>query len=205
MSTKGGFWTEAEAEFLRSNIDQTPAKLLQQLPGRSYKAIEIKLWKLRNSLQAERGDSAQLLKDVLSFCQQRSILDTDFGSRAVNSPSFVASLKAGRTVSKTTEERVRSFMAEGDSRPSSRGHRTARAYASAKARNMRAEHQAAAFRLSDPVEQAKTAIRRAGFACFEAEITNPKAHGKFFIGARMVTKEELFERARRHGWTEEGE
>lgn len=53
---------------------------------------------------------------------------------------------------------------------------------------------AEAARLADPLEQAKTRLRRRGFAVFAAEVTGgPK--GKFYVGGRLLTEAELLAKA----------
>lgn len=49
-------------------------------------------------------------------------------------------------------------------------------------------------RLADPLEQAKTRLRRRGFTVFAAEVTGgPK--GKFYVGGRLMTEAELMAKA----------
>ncbi len=51
-----------------------------------------------------------------------------------------------------------------------------------------------AARLADPLEQAKTRLRRRGFTVFAAEVTGgPK--GKFYVGGRLMTEAELMAKA----------
>lgn len=51
-----------------------------------------------------------------------------------------------------------------------------------------------AARLADPLEQAKTRLRRRGFTVFAAEVTGgPK--GKFYVGGRLLTEAELMAKA----------
>ena len=51
-----------------------------------------------------------------------------------------------------------------------------------------------AARLADPLEQAKTRLRRRGFTVFAAEVTGgPK--GKFYVGGRLMTAAELMAKA----------
>lgn len=54
--------------------------------------------------------------------------------------------------------------------------------------------QAEAARLSDPIEQAKTTIRRAGPACFSAT-TSGGPEGHYYIGSKLVTEAELLAHA----------
>lgn len=146
----------------------------------------------------QRGET--LLEEIMAFCGRYDIAQTQFGSMAVHSPSLVARIRAGKPLRPRTVERIRKFMALGNPRPRSRFSNTARIYARAKAANMRMERAAEAQRDTDPLEQAKRVIRRAGFHCFEAAIVQPRHHGKFYLGARLVTEAELFEFARRKGW-----
>jgi hypothetical protein len=146
----------------------------------------------------------QLHDEIMAFCRRYGLAKTQFGSMVVHSPSLVDSIARGRQLRDGTEAKIRDFMAAGDPRPSRR-QSNVRAYMRAKARNIEAETAACQFRASDPVEQAKRVIRSRGFACFEAEITRPGSIGMYFIGAKLVTKAELFASARRHGWKSEGE
>lgn len=51
-----------------------------------------------------------------------------------------------------------------------------------------------AARLADPLEQAKSRLRRRGFTVFAAEVTGgPK--GKFYVGGRLLTAAELLAKA----------
>lgn len=207
-------WTAGEDAILRPYVGgKTDIKTLQDLlPGRSYKAIERRIWRLKHPCREKQAKQrkrrevgrqrearlAALLRDVLAFIERYGLAKSQFGSMALHSPGFVTSLERGRNCTEDTERRVREFMAAGDPRPASAFK--PQAYAQAKARHIRAEIEANHFREADPVEQAKRVIRAQRFACFEAEITRPAEHGKFFIGSRLVTKAELFAFARRHGW-----
>lgn len=160
-----------------------------------------------------------LLDEIRAFCRQHRIQPSQFGALAVRSPSLVIGLEQGRNLRPETVRRIRVVLDGGDpgavgsvrrimaaniaANYVSRGTRIARGYAKAKARNMAAEQASALHRATDPVEQAKLVIRRAGWACFEAAITRPEYHGQFFIGSRLVTREGLLEFAERHGWRRE--
>ena len=51
-----------------------------------------------------------------------------------------------------------------------------------------------AARLADPLEQAKTRLRRRGFTVFAAEVTGGP-EGKFYVGGRLMTEAELLAKA----------
>jgi len=51
-----------------------------------------------------------------------------------------------------------------------------------------------AARLADPLEQAKTRLRRRGFTVFAAEVTG-RPKGKFYVGGRLLTEAELMAKA----------
>jgi hypothetical protein len=118
-----------------------------------------------------------LLDEILAFCRRHQMPKTQFGSMAIRSPSLVDSMIRGRRLRPKTEKRIREFMAADPPKSVSRRASVARKYAAAVRRTMQVESAAREFRAIDPVEQAKTAIRKARFHCFEAEITRPSEIG----------------------------
>lgn len=145
--------------------------------------------------------SADLLAEVRAFMARWNLTEPQFGSMAKRGQAFVHGLKRGRQLRPETEQAVREFIAAGDPRPKGRFRRGAQKYTDTVRRNAEAAREAQLFRNTDPVEQAKTFIRtRTSFACYEAAITRPEEHGKYFIGAKLVSRDELFEFARNKGW-----
>jgi hypothetical protein len=203
MEMGGRYWTKEETQILRNGLAERASldELEQLLPKRTRKAITHRIEHLTNSSNTNgAADSDALLTDILAFCRRYDMPETQFGSMALRSPAFIGTLRARRTIQSKTEEAVRAFMAKGNPFPHlSRGQRVAKAYLRVTMKNRAAEVAAANFRSSDPVEIAKTAIRRAGYHCFEAEIIRPSERGKFFIGSRLVTKAELLDFAERRG------
>ena len=57
-----------------------------------------------------------LLRDIEAFCRRHRMAETYFGARAVNNGKLLARLREGRTVTLSTAERVRAFMAQHDAR-----------------------------------------------------------------------------------------
>lgn len=153
---------------------------------------------------ATEAECQALLADVDAFIRKHDMEETQFSAMAVGWRQLVFKMRRGTRPRYDTVKRVRDFMAAGQPARRSRFTRYAKAYATAKRRNMAIEAADKAFRATDPVEQAKAAIRRRGFHCFEAEIVRPSEIGKFMIGSRLVTKDELLDFAERHGWRREG-
>jgi hypothetical protein len=91
-------------------------------------------------------------------------------------------------------------MAKGDPGIRHRRKTTARSYYAAINREARIEREASEFRRTDSVERAKTFIRSRGWHCFEAAITRPELHGNYFVGAMLLSRDELLQFARRKGW-----
>lgn len=141
-----------------------------------------------------------LLEEVVLFIRQWHLSDTQFGSMAVGSPQFVRNLREGRCCRATTQARVREFMAKGDPRPKGRTASRFVKYRQVVRRNAQEAKRQATFRTTDPVELAKTFIRAQRFVCFEAAITRPEHHGKYFVGTNLVDREGLLEFARKRGW-----
>lgn len=140
-----------------------------------------------------------MLDEVLLFIRQWHLTDTQFGSMAVGSPQFVRTLRKGRSCRSTTEARVREFIAKGDPRPKGRTTSAFVKYRQVMRRNAQEERRKTEFRSTDPVELAKTFIRAQRFVCFEAAITRPEHHGKYFIGTNLVDREGLLAFARKKG------
>ena len=151
-------------------------------------------------MSAEPG--TDLLTDILAFVARWNMSEARFGAMAVHSQQLIYSLRRGRKCRPATEARIRGFMAKGD--PGRQVRKRRRPTPAEHRRSIRAsaecEREAGAFRRTDPVERAKTFIRSRGWHCFEAAITRPEHHGKFFIGARLASRDELLEFARRKGW-----
>jgi hypothetical protein len=144
--------------------------------------------------------SKELLSDVLAFVARWNMSEAQFGAMSVHSQQLIYSLRRGRKCRPKTEARIRDYMAKGDPGPRKRNVRNAEKYGAAIRRNAEAEREAGLFRRTDPVERAKTFIRSRGWHCFEAAITRPEHHGKYFIGAKLASRDELLEFARRKGW-----
>ncbi len=153
---------------------------------------------------ATEAECVALLADVDAFLRKHDIEESQFSWMAVGWRQFVFKLRRGTRPREDTVKRVRDFMTADRSVRRTRFSRYAKAYSRAKKINMAIEAADKVFRATDPVEQAKAAIRRRGFHCFEAEIVRPGEIGKFMIGSRLVTKDELLAFAERHGWRREG-
>ena len=54
---------------------------------------------------------AELLPDILAFCEARELPQTKFGEMAMRDPAFVLKLQRGRRVWPETEAKARDFMA----------------------------------------------------------------------------------------------
>jgi hypothetical protein len=147
-----------------------------------------------------QDSSKDLLADILAFVAKWNMSEAQFGATAVHSQQLIYSLRRGRKCRAKTEARIRDFMAKGDPGRPIRRRPSPEQYGEAIRRNAEAERQAGEFRRTDPVERAKTWIRSRGWHCFEAAITRPEHHGKYFIGARLASRDELLEFARRKGW-----
>lgn len=141
-----------------------------------------------------------LLDDILAFVARWNMSEARFGAMAVHSQQLIYSLRRGRTCRKPTEVRIRAFMAKGDPGRQVRKRPTPDQYRKSIRANEDAERAAGEFRRTDPVERAKTFIRSRGWHCFEAAITRPEHHGKYFIGAKLASRDELLTFARRKGW-----
>jgi hypothetical protein len=141
-----------------------------------------------------------LLAEILAFVDRWNIGEAQFGKLAAHSQQLIYSLRRGRKCRSGTEARIREFMAKGDPGLQYRRRPATNQYYAAMRRDARAEQAASEFRRTDPVERAKTFIRSRGWHCFEAAITRPEHQGKFFIGAMLVTRDELLEFALRKGW-----
>lgn len=149
----------------------------------------------------KRPGGELLLVDVLAFIAENAMTDTEFGILAVNSPQLVATMKKGSRCGVGRETRIRAFMARGKPQRETRGGFHARRYREAVKRNKASEAKAEERRKTDPVELAKTFIRRrTPFCCFDAHITRPEFLGMYFIGARLVDREGLLNYARERGW-----
>ena len=144
--------------------------------------------------------SSILLADILAFVTKWNMSEAQFGALAVHSQQLIYSLRRGRKCRARTEARIRDFMAKGDPGRQVRRRPTPEEYGASVRRNAELERKASAFRRTDPVERAKTFIRSRGWHCFEAAITRPEHHGKYFIGARLASRDELLDFARRKGW-----
>lgn len=153
----------------------------------------------------------ELLAEVLKFMRRYDLVDTQFGSMAVNSSQFVFNLRKGRQCRPATVERVRAFMAAGDPRPPGSRSRFARRYAMTVKRNAAAEAHARVFRSTDEVERAKTFLRRDGLNVFDAGVhaESPRQRralrGKIGVarktGTQLYDRDEFLDLARRRGWT----
>jgi hypothetical protein len=158
------------------------------------------------------GSGGKLIEDVEAFLKRyrAALTDTDFGIEAVGSSQLVSSLRGGRKCRRATEERVRAFMATYEPGPKPRGQRIAdlkprgqhraELYAKTIMRNAELAREAATFHLTDEAERAKTFIRTKGWHVFDAQITRPEHHGKFFIGPNLYTRDEMIGFARRKGF-----
>lgn len=143
----------------------------------------------------------KLLDDVLGFIRQHGLTETQFGAMSVKSTQLVFSLRRGRKCGPKVEEKVRAFMAAGNPRPNTRAGTAAQKYAETVRRNAAAERHATLFRTTDEAERAKTFIRaRTPFYCFNAEITRPQMIGWYFIGSRLVDRQQLLDYAKERGW-----
>lgn len=54
----------------------------------------------------------ELLSEIEAFCRRNHIRESRFGRDAVNDTTFVPQLRAGRETRRSTEAKVRRFMAE---------------------------------------------------------------------------------------------
>ena len=147
-----------------------------------------------------RNPEYPLLVDILAFVAKWNMSEARFGAMAVHSQQLIYSLRRGRKCRAKTEARIRDFMAKGDPGRQVRRRPTPEQYGASRLRNAEAEREAGQFRRTDPVERAKTFIRSRGWHCFEAAITRPEHHGRYFIGARLASRDELLDFARRKGW-----
>ena len=148
-------------------------------------------------MSAEPGND--LLRAILAFVAKWNMSEAAFGAMAVNSQQLIYSLRRGRKCRPKTEARIRAFMAKGDPGRHYRKPDPER-YRRSLRREAEAERKSELFRNSDPVERAKTFIRQRGWHCFEAAITRPEHHGKYFIGAKLASRDELLAFARHKGW-----
>lgn len=57
---------------------------------------------------------ADLLAEILAFCETNGVAKTIFGLRSVNDASFVTDLEQGRECRRSTVARVRQFMQSAD-------------------------------------------------------------------------------------------
>lgn len=204
MSAPGGKerWTREEDNRLRVYVNGMKRPDPKLFPGRSSRAITRRLERLTAGA-ASIGDrsTADLLADIYDFIKRWRLAKTQFGSMSVRSPGLVKSIEQGRQVGDELEKRIRNFMAKGDPRPKGRGTMIARRYHAAVRANRAAEDEQRMFRATDLVERAKTFIRqRTVFTCFNAEILKPAEVGRFYIGTRIVSRDELLAFARAKGW-----
>jgi hypothetical protein len=54
---------------------------------------------------------ADILADIERFRAEHGVPETTFGRRAASDPNLIAGLRAGRELRRSTESKVRSFMA----------------------------------------------------------------------------------------------
>ena len=54
----------------------------------------------------------ELLNEIEAFCRRNHIRESRFGRDAVNDTTFIPQLRAGRETRRSTEAKVRTFMAE---------------------------------------------------------------------------------------------
>jgi hypothetical protein len=142
-----------------------------------------------------------LRADIDHFITRFGLTKTKFGLLAANSPQLVDNIRAGRGVGEKLERRIREFMDQGDPGIAVRsGRSVVRKQRATIARNMAQAQVDASFRMTDETEQAKTFLRQQHLVVFNAEIIDPRALGMFRIGIRTVSREQLIETARRHGW-----
>lgn len=156
---------------------------------------------------AGRGE---LLREVEAFMARYEVVDTQFGAMAVGSSKFVFDLRKGRQPRPKTIARCAEFMALGNPWHRFPKSRFARKYALTVRRNAEAEKRLRQFLATDPLEQAKTFVRRQGFNCFAASVNvvNPRARralaGKIAVakrsGTEVLSADEFMAFARRLGW-----
>src|SRR3970040_2274741 len=56
------------------------------------------------------NDMKSILNEIEAFCRKQDLAETTFGKQAVNDGKFVARLRAGKSVTLRTLERVRAYM-----------------------------------------------------------------------------------------------
>ena len=73
------------------------------------------------------NDVKSILNEIESFCRKHDLAETTFGKQAVNDGKFVARLRAGKSVTLRTLERVRAYMASQGGVPAARSESAAAA------------------------------------------------------------------------------
>ena len=70
----------------------------------------------------------QLLQEIETYCRRAGIAESTFGRHAINDGKLCSRLRAGKNVTLTTAERVRTYIADNvpDKRPSKEPDRVAR-------------------------------------------------------------------------------
>jgi len=63
----------------------------------------------------------RLLTEIQAFCARSGMAETTFGEKAVRQWRLVAHLRAGKTITLSTAERVREFIASNSNKTQIRG------------------------------------------------------------------------------------
>lgn len=193
-------WSPDEDQVLRAYIDRQVRirDIADLFPGRTHRGVECRLWRLRQPPHSREVEDKVLLEQILVFCCRHNLSQRQFGAMAVGSPGFVSSIRKGRHIGEPLESRLREFMSRTP--PRSRHSAMVQQSRRTQTENDIRIAKERLHRETDPHERAKTFIRQQGFNCFNAEILKPGAHGRFYVGVKIVSGDELLEFARRRGW-----
>jgi hypothetical protein len=146
----------------------------------------------------ESGGELTLLDRVEEYLRRHRLKPTRFGKLVVGTPSLVGRMREGKTLRRTTIERIEAQLVSPP-RPMSTGEYKAKRYRIAMAANIRAESLDRLRRLSDPHEQAATYLRQRGWRVTRATVHQDDAEG-WCVGTARKDDDELLAMARRNGW-----
>jgi hypothetical protein len=151
----------------------------------------------------EPGGELSLLDRVEEYLRQHKLPPTRFGKSVVGSPSLVARMRCGKSLRRTTIERVEVFLATVPAivrpRPMTPGQWKASRYRKAVQDNIRNDLAERERRLRDPCEQAAIHLRSRGWTITRAHVHEEGAVD-WCVGSMRKDDDGLLAMARRQGW-----
>lgn len=67
---------------------------------------------MASSARSDLSSAAELLKQILRYCDTRGVAPSRFGRQAVRDPRLVRDLRDGRQITAQRANRIRAFMKE---------------------------------------------------------------------------------------------